>query len=478
MMKTLFEQNLTDSSQFYFIITDTKGQIQFANTLFSKKSGYEPGHLSSFLVKDIIINDDKDKCVAAIEKCLRGADQKAQKEPLCLRQTGSQSKICWELSLVKNENDEPEAIQWIGIEDQMKMEEKTISPGNESRPPGRDPGRGIGILFINKEGKVLICNPASYELLGMSEQDLIAMPMLDFDWDIIHEDGRRFNPFDYPVAVALRTGKDVKDVVMGVPRSDRKERIWLLVNSEVVTDNNGDILYFVCSYMDMTEQKGLSRESIDQETQRQKMLMQAIQEGREKERSEISRELHDNISQHLTTTRLYLEVAKEKAEGELLEIIKLAQKGLTDMATEVRQLSQSLVPPSMSDIGLIASIVSLCNPLKNTHAFDIDFKHDHFKEALLSDNMKLMLFRIIQEQINNIIRHSQASSIKIVLQTEEGKTVLSVTDNGKGFDPAAIGRGFGFDNMSNRAELFGGKLKIDAAPGKGCTIQVTVPLSL
>jgi signal transduction histidine kinase len=263
---------------------------------------------------------------------------------------------------------------------------------------------------------------------------------------------------------------------MGVRQVDNTERVWLLVNAELVMDSNENILYVICSFTDITEQKRLSRQLIDQEIQKQKQLMQATIDGQEKERREIGRELHDNISQYLTTTRLYLEVAKEKAEGEILKMINQAHKGMLDIVNEIRQLSQSLIPPSLSDIGLAESILDICTPLENTHAFNIDFEYNYFNEALLPDNMKLMLFRIIQEQINNIIRHAGADTIQIRLRTGEGKMTLSVADNGKGFDMKSVKKGLGFDNINNRASLFGGNVRVDAAPGKGCIIQVTIPL--
>ena len=204
--------------------------------------------------------------------------------------------------------------------------------------------------------------------------------------------------------------------------------------------------------------------------------MQATIDGQEKERREIGIELHDNINQYLTTTRLYLEVAKEKAEGEMLTMLNQAHKGLLDMINEIRRLSQSLIPPSLTDIGLVESVQDLCTSLKNTHAFTIDFQYRHFNEARLPENMKLMLFRIIQEQINNIIRHAHASTIQINLKTTGTRLTLSIADNGRGFDPGSVKRGHGFDNIGHRADLFGGKLKIDATPGKGCTIHVAVPV--
>ncbi|MDP4263530.1 MAG: PAS domain S-box protein [Bacteroidota bacterium] len=602
MMKSLFEQSLIGlfrhSSQVFFIITDIKGHLLYANPLFGKRSGFTVDRLPALSIREIIAKDDINQCFSAIEKCLEKAGRPATTGPLGLRHPGYPSKICWELSLAGNGADEPERIQWVGIEepagDKLRQSElfyrnliadsldgilltstegiisfasasvkkivgyepeelltknafEFLHPDDRAsgaaaffeevkKTPGSkfinarikqksgewlwcmirghnllsNPHVGamliyfcddtarinaeaalveseqrfrhlihnlkLGVLLLNEKGQVLICNEPAYELFGLTEKDLVGVAILDLDWDIIRDDGTGFPRDDYPISIALRTRKAVRDIVMGVHKAGTTERVWVLVNAEVVTDSNDNILHVICSFTDITEQRRLAQQLIDQEIQKQKMLLRATIDGQEKERSEIGRELHDNISQHLTTTRLYLEVAKEKASGELLKMINQAHKGLMDMVNEIRQLSQSLVPPSLNDIGLVASVKDLCNPLKNTHAFDIDFQYSDFNDALLSDNMKLMLFRIIQEQVNNIIRHAQASSIKIDLQTGEGKVMLSITDNGKGFDPKSIKKGLGFNNMNNRAGLFGGTIRIDSAPGKGCTVQVTIPL--
>jgi signal transduction histidine kinase len=188
--------------------------------------------------------------------------------------------------------------------------------------------------------------------------------------------------------------------------------------------------------------------------------------------------LHDNISQHLTTTRLYLEVAQEHAVNENVhEMIFHAHRELSDIINEIRKLSQSLVPPTLGDIGLVESVEDICNSLKRTHTFVIEFNHKFFSETGMADNMKLMLFRIIQEQINNIIRHSGAKTICISLSSRRKHIELAIGDNGKGFDNTIVGKkGLGLANIINRAELFNGKVEINTAPGRGCTIRVVVPI--
>jgi PAS domain S-box-containing protein len=333
----------------------------------------------------------------------------------------------------------------------------------------------LGVILLDGKGEILICNQGCFDMFNVTTDVLTGTNLFNNNWSVIYENGDALPVSEYPVAIAIRTKKNVRDVVIGVFHNNAVIS-WLIVNAEPVLDETGHVHYVICSFADITEQKRLSGKLVEQEIQKQKQLMQATIDAQEKERKEIGRELHDNISQRITTTRLYLEVAREKAEGEVLSMISQAHKGLLNTVNEIRQLSQSLVPPSLSDIGLTESIEDLCTPIKNMHAYDISFQHHPFDETLLPDNMKLMLFRIIQEQINNIIRHANANAILIILQTFKDRVMLTVGDNGRGFDPASVKKGLGFVNIRNRAGLFEGKVEINTAPEKGCIITVSIPL--
>jgi signal transduction histidine kinase len=263
---------------------------------------------------------------------------------------------------------------------------------------------------------------------------------------------------------------------MGIFRPTTGERIWLLVSAEPMLDNLGNIINIIISFSDITEQKRMSEKLVEQEIHKQKQLTQATIDGQEKERQEIGKELHDNINQHLTTTRLYLEVAKDKSSGEVHEMIRLAHQNLAAIIKEIRQLSQSLVPPTLGDLGLVESVYDICDSLKRAHTFQVDFQHKHFNEEELPGNLKLMLFRIIQEQVSNIVRHAQANMFQIRLQRDAEYIILTIQDDGKGFDFHNFRKGLGFSNITSRAGLFNGKVEINAAPGKGCMVSVVIPL--
>jgi signal transduction histidine kinase len=189
---------------------------------------------------------------------------------------------------------------------------------------------------------------------------------------------------------------------------------------------------------------------------------------------EISKELHDNVNQVLTTTKLYLDLAL--ANPELKDdLISKSSKNIINAITEIRKLSQSLMIPSLGDLGLIDSIDDLVENMNATKKIDASFIHDVIDENYLSENQKLTLFRIAQEALNNVVKHANATHTTIELFQEEKKIQLNIKDDGKGFDPVTAKKGAGLNNIRNRVYLLNGNLTVNTQPGKGCTLIVELP---
>ncbi|MGZ5192218.1 MAG: sensor histidine kinase, partial [Flavisolibacter sp.] len=146
---------------------------------------------------------------------------------------------------------------------------------------------------------------------------------------------------------------------------------------------------------------------------------------------------------------------------------------------EIRNISRSLVPPSIGDLGLIESVEDLVESIKATKKIYIEFCHEDEIDSLLGQKQKLMLFRIIQEQVNNVLKHAEAKNLIIELMIDANMINLAVSDDGKGFDYEKVknNKGAGLQNIASRTELFNGKINIVTAPGKGCTLNIHVPIS-
>ena len=206
----------------------------------------------------------------------------------------------------------------------------------------------------------------------------------------------------------------------------------------------------------------------------QKLITETSIQVQEQEREEIARELHDNINQILAASKLYLEhsIKKEGFQSELL------QKGLDNIVLaidELRQLSHSLVAPSLGDVTLIGAIRQLMDNIHFTQTLKVELNLDNYNEDVLNKDIKLMFYRIIQEQFNNILKHARAKHVIVQIDTIPDKLILIIKDDGIGFDTTKKVRGIGLRNIMNRAGLYDGTIQIISEPGKGCTLEITIP---
>ena len=237
----------------------------------------------------------------------------------------------------------------------------------------------------------------------------------------------------------------------------------------------------VCNFRDVTERKqaetlmqeseGLRHQLIEEKMSRQQEIMQAAIEAQEKERAHIGRELHDNVKQILSTAKICLEYGKGNEPLQQHMILR-AEEMINTAITEIRELSKSLIQIYEREIGLQLSIENLVESIRIGNRFNISIDFSLPDENLLDDKLKMTLFRIIQEQLNNILTHAEAGHISISIQQQENTLSLCVSDDGKGFDVQQKRMGIGITNIINRAEIFNGQVDIDSAPGKGCRITV------
>jgi signal transduction histidine kinase len=137
-----------------------------------------------------------------------------------------------------------------------------------------------------------------------------------------------------------------------------------------------------------------------------------------------------------------------------------------------------LVPASIGDLGLVVSIRDLVENINAARQMKIEFHYQGDIDATLDEKKKLMLFRIIQEQVNNVIKHAGAANAYIGLTVNPMSVDLTIKDSGRGFELEKITtkKGVGLSNIASRVQLFNGTINIITAPGKGCTLNINVPL--
>lgn len=199
--------------------------------------------------------------------------------------------------------------------------------------------------------------------------------------------------------------------------------------------------------------------------------------ARQDERERIGHELHDNVNQILTSALLYLSVLnKDCPEFEMLK--NKAHDILTQGIEEIRRLSRGMVIDDLKESGLVGSIKCLIDELYATGLFNIHLVHsDLLHIEALSTPKKIAMFRIVQEQVKNIINYSKAKNIEISLHCTDLQFRMQIRDDGIGFDPATAKKGLGLSGIYERARLCNGKAHLASEPAGGCSLTVNFPLN-
>ena len=239
----------------------------------------------------------------------------------------------------------------------------------------------------------------------------------------------------------------------------------------IIRDSKGNPERLIGAMQDVTEHRSLQQELIDQKVKHTHEMAQCIINAHEAERKKLAEELHDNVNQLLGVVKLYVEHAQVDLPGKN-DILKKSAEYLDLVIREIRQLSKSLTPPTLSLNGLVASISDMISSIEQARNIRIDLNTLQFDETLLSSPKQLMTYRIIQEQLNNVLKHSQADHVSIQLSQSGGVVHLVINDNGVGFDSQQMKQGLGLNNIRSRLEIVRGNMHIESQPGGGCTLMV------
>jgi len=248
---------------------------------------------------------------------------------------------------------------------------------------------------------------------------------------------------------------------------------WYHVRMFPISKGDNNIYGLMMAVSDITEKKLLVRELLDQKVQEQKKIIRAVLQAQEIERNRIGQELHDNINQLLTTTKLYLGLL-EKAETYRQDLVEKSREFIDTAMQEIRLLSRQQVTPQIkADIKEL--IRELTKRLNENTATGTKFHCRIANHLSIDEELKLNIYRIVQEQTNNILKYAAASRATITINKNNGMLYVLITDNGKGFDPAIKRNGIGISNIINRIESYNGEVKIESSPGNGCKVEIRIP---
>lgn len=298
-------------------------------------------------------------------------------------------------------------------------------------------------------------------------------------------------------AFTKMTGYTADDVIGKTPamlqgiKSDKKEikrfaeaiKRWEPVEMTIINyKKNGDEFWNNFSVNPVANEKGwythwiaIARD-VTENIRRDQEITKAIMNAQEQERSQIGAELHDNVNQILAGVLLNLGMTKVKPISEQKEWVDTSMSNIHLAISEIRKLSHRLSPVSVDDNSLKETFTSLLKSINVNNQYKIKFIIKEVDELEIIGDIQLNLYRILQEQLNNIMKYAKATVIEVSLRLQSNAIQLRIYDNGIGFDTKHSKNGIGLSNIKKRSQLFSGNFFLNSSPGNGCEIIVEIPL--
>ena len=335
----------------------------------------------------------------------------------------------------------------------------------------------VGVILLGPAAEVRFANRAAEEMFGVPLGQVQGKSSAELDFIAIREDGTEI-PFSMrPGPRAIKTRQPVQNEVIGWLVPGSSEVLWTLGNAVPQFARDGSISVVICSLTNITERRH-AEEALHQ-------LSTRLLQLQDEERRRLGRELHDSLAQSVLAVNLNLAQATQSSDNlseRSRHALAEARRLLQEMSREIRTLSYLLHPPLLDELGLVSAIKEYAEGFSERSgiSLELDLQAGF---ARLPQEAETALFRIVQESLSNIQRHSGSTTAMICLRSDAARVNLEVMDQGRGIDKATIeagnGKGprlgVGILGMRERMKQLGGKLDIESRPS-GTTVRATIPL--
>ncbi|MCF8070118.1 MAG: PAS domain S-box protein [Desulfobacterales bacterium] len=327
-----------------------------------------------------------------------------------------------------------------------------------------------GIAGIDLNGYQIYVNNAFCDMLGWSEEELIGKnyPFVYFPSKATDTDALKFE--------LILKGQVPPEGIELIFERKNGLQFYGLVTSSDLTDNKGETIGYLISVADITLQKDAEKALRE--------LSSRLINAQESERKHISQNLHDSIGGKLAGIKYSLEkILSEygKTSEQLRNSIENVINITINTIEETQRIYKNLHPAILDDLGLCPALRNLCSEFMGVYFhLSIHARFEISGDSSIPESMKILIYRITQEALNNIAKHSKADKAEVILAQNGNMTELTISDNGSGFDLDDVlqnqtdqHRSIGLKSIKERTMLFGGSLEIKSTPGKGTTIQAT-----
>ncbi|NND31536.1 MAG: tetratricopeptide repeat protein [Saprospiraceae bacterium] len=276
---------------------------------------------------------------------------------------------------------------------------------------------------------------------------------------------------------------ELKQAKLNIQKAETKKLWWILIALGLFLSAGFFILYFrqrlKANRRITQQQKALMEHQIAELENTQSILsLNAMIGGQEAERKRIAKNLHDGVSSMLSTLNLHLIALQDQSlRDERSQLLQKTQKLLDQTAQEVRRIAHDMMPGSLSKLGLVPSLHELKEDIEGVSDLHINLQSIDMN-LRLDEDLEVMIFRTVQELVNNITKHAEAKNVLIELSRQGDQINLTVEDDGKGFEyQSTDGRGMGLRSIRSRIDHYGGHFDLHSQKGRGTSISIMVPIS-
>jgi PAS domain S-box-containing protein len=334
----------------------------------------------------------------------------------------------------------------------------------------------VGYYELNSEGQIMRVNHTGLVMLGYAPQEIIGQPI----WEFVEEKDVSRQEFHDKITGVLTPPPAFERTF----RRKNSTAFPALVQNRLIRDVGGRITGIRSTILDITERKQMV-ETLRESEKRLRFLSSQILSAQENERKRIARELHDGLGQILTAVKFKMEETLRNRGGQpgeanlqsLETLIPMLQEGIE----EARRIGMDLRPSILDDLGILATLGWFCREFQKIYSGISLEKQIDIQENDVPDPLKTTIYRILQEAMHNIAKHSNADLVSVSLKRSGERIELLVRDNGRGFNPEETlsnensRKGLGLSSMRERTELSSGHFTIESIKGGGTTIRASWP---
>lgn len=335
-----------------------------------------------------------------------------------------------------------------------------------------------GVVYQDNTGRIIAANPAAEEILGRTVEELRGLSSYDFERTTIRDDGTPFPPSEHPAIVTLRTGKIVRNVVMGVQNPRTQSVRWINIDSMPLLDNEGHTTRVYTLFQDITALRSAHRATAAFQEKLTRLAAETLA-SEERHRNQVATAVHDGIGHGLAVMQHHL---RSLADTPLNQVQAHYTKSCLSICHDALKFAQNITfdlsPPILNELGLPNALRELTSRFADQHQLNTVFCI-HGDIVDLGRDTRMMLYRTVQELLINVVKHAHATTVRVTLCFRPTTVIVRVLDNGCGFIPdeevnQPASGGFGLFSIQQRARLLNASLRIRSRSRRGSSVQLTL----